>query len=324
MSPSRRDFIKTTALTGASLVVGAAGSNAASNLPQMPKRPFGNNSDQLSVIGFGGIVVKDADPADAARIVGESYEKGINYYDVAPGYGDAEEKLGPALAPYRKHCFLACKTGKRDRAAAEVELARSLKRLQTDYFDLYQLHAITEVDKDVDAAFAPGGVMELLIEAKKDGRVRYLGFSAHSIEAARAALDRYPFDSVLFPVNFASALADGFGPQILKLAEEKGAARLALKALAKQNWPKDAKDTPFRAEWKKCWYEPLIEPAQASLALRYTLNQPVTAAIPPGDARLFRLAADLAMKNLAPLSESEQKELFALTGGLNPLFHDAV
>ncbi len=319
MSPSRRDFIKTTALTGASLIVGASGSGA-SNLPQMPKRKFGNHSDELSVIGFGGIVVKDTDPADAARIVAESYEKGINYYDVAPGYGDAEEKLGPALAPYRKNCFLACKTGKRERGPAEVEMARSMQRLQTDYFDLYQLHAITEVDKDVDAAFAPGGVMELLIEAKKDGRVRYLGFSAHSVEAAQAALDRYPFDSVLFPVNFASSLADGFGPQILKLAEEKGAARLALKALAKQSWPKGV-DRP--EEWKKCWYEPLSDPAQASLALRWTLNQPVTAAIPPGDVRLYRLAMDLAMKNLAPLSDAEQKELFALTGGLDPLFRDA-
>lgn len=311
MSPSRRDFLKTAALTGASLVVGVQGGHAA-NLPQVPMRPFGTKPDQLSVIGFGGIVVMNADPADAARIVAESYEKGINYYDVAPGYGDAEIKLGPALAPYRKNCFLACKTAKRDRKEGEEEFLRSLDRLQTDYFDLYQLHAITEVDKDVDAVFAPGGVMEFLIEAKKQGRIRYLGFSAHSVEAAQAALDRYPFDSVLFPVNFASYEKD-FGPQIIRLAQEKGAARLALKALAKRPWA--GKDDPKKAEWKKCWYEPVSDPREAELALRFTLNQPVTAAIPPGDVRLYRLAIDLALGNLAPLSAAEQQSLLAIAQG---------
>lgn len=311
MSPSRRDFLKTAALTGASLMVGAQGSHSA-NLPQVPKRPFGTKPDQLSIIGFGGIVVKDADPADAARIVAESYEKGINYYDVAPGYGDAEIKLGPALAPYRKNCFLACKTAKRDRQEGEEEFLRSLDRLQTDYFDLYQLHAITEVDKDVDAVFAPGGVMEFLIEAKKQGRIRYLGFSAHSIEAAQAALDRFPFDSVLFPVNFASYEKD-FGPQIIQLAQEKDAARLALKALAKRPWA--GKDDPRKAEWKKCWYEPVSDPREAALALRFTLNQPVTAAIPPGDVRLYRLAIDLALGNLAPLSAAEEQSLLAIAKG---------
>jgi len=319
MDSSRRDFIKTAALAGASYV--ALGSEGrAQNLPQLPKRRFGWHDDELSVIGFGGIVVRDADPADAARRVAEAFEKGVNYFDVAPSYGDSEVKLGPALAPYRKRSFLACKTGRRDRAGAEQEFQRSLEHLQTDYFDLYQLHAITDVAKDVDAVFAPGGAMEFLIEAKKQGRVRYLGFSAHSIEAARAALERYPFDSVLFPVNFASYVADDFGPQVLKLAEEKGAARLALKALARQSWPKD---DPLREEYKKCWYQPLTDPQQAALALRFTLNKPVTAAIPPGDERLFRLAVDLALKDLRPLSAPEEKELYALIDGLNPLFRKA-
>ncbi len=104
-------------------------------------------------------------------------------------------------------------------------------------------------------------------------------FHAHSIEAAQAALDRYPFDSILFPVNFACYVADDFGPQILKLAEEKGAARLALKALARQSWPQD---DPMREEYKKCWYQPLTDPRQAALALRFTLNKPVNRRHPAG------------------------------------------
>ncbi|MFA7344545.1 MAG: aldo/keto reductase [Terrimicrobiaceae bacterium] len=317
MNSSRRDFLKKAALAGVSIAVASArGETPAANPARLPRRKFGGHPDELSVVGFGGIVVKDTEQSHANRVVAEFYEKGINYYDVAPGYGDAEINLGPALAPYRKNCFLACKTGRRDRVGAEQEFRRSLERLQTDYFDLYQLHAITDVAKDVDAAFAPGGVMEFLVQAKKDGRVRYLGFSAHSVEAARAALERHPFDSVLFPVNFASYLADGFGPQILALAEEKGAARLALKALAKQTWPKDS---PLREEYKKCWYEPLVDPREAGLALRFTLGKSVTAALPPGDERLFRLAVDLAFR-LQPLTADDEKELALLAGQINPLF----
>jgi hypothetical protein len=308
MDPTRRKFIKTTAWAGASLVVGAS-MVKASNAARLERRKFGRHADELSVIGFGGIVVRDADPTDAARIVAEAYEKGVNYYDVAPSYGDAEEKLGPALAPYRRNCFLACKTSKRDREGAEKDFQRSLELMQTDYFDLYQLHAITDVTRDVDAVFAPGGVMDFLIEERKQGRIRYLGFSAHSIEAATAA-----------PINFASYLADDFGPQILKLAEAKRAARLALKAMAKQSWPKDS---PLRQEYKKCWYEPMVEPEQAALALRFTLGKSVTSAIPPGDERLFRLAVDLALKNIQPLSGAEEKELMTLSGEVNPLFRRA-
>lgn len=111
---------------------------------------------KLSIIGFGGIVVKDAEQQHANRVVAEAFEKGVNYFDVSPTYGDAELKLGPALEPYRKKVFLACKTGQRRREGASEELNESLKRLRTDYFDLYQLHSITDVKNDVDAVFAKG------------------------------------------------------------------------------------------------------------------------------------------------------------------------
>ena len=108
----------------------------------------------------------------------------------------------------------------------EFELKRSLERLRTDHLDLYQLHALNNVKKDVDTAFSKGGAMEVFTEAKKSGQVKFLGFSAHSEEAALAAMERYDFDSVLFPVNFACHYKNGFGPKVIAKAREKGVAIL--------------------------------------------------------------------------------------------------
>ena len=120
------------------------------NRASLPQREYGKTGMKLSIIGFGGIVVKDTEQKHANRIVAEAFERGVNYFDVAPTYGDAELKLGPALEPYRKKVFLACKTTERQRGGASEELKESLKRLRTDYLNLYQLHAITDVQKDVD------------------------------------------------------------------------------------------------------------------------------------------------------------------------------
>lgn len=315
MKSSRREFLKTAALSATALATSGSKLLQGANLAQLPRRQYGKHSEQLSIIGFGGIVVRDAEQEHANRLVAAAVEKGINYFDVAPGYGDAEIKLGPALAPYRKNCFLACKTSKRDAASAAVEFERSLQRLQTDYFDLYQLHGINDVQKDVDPVFAKGGLLEFLLQAKKEGRIKYLGFSAHSVAAAQAALERYEFDSVLFPVNFATWAHD-FGPQILELAEKRGAARLALKAMARGKW---AENDPLKAEYKKCWYHPITEPAEADLVLRFTLGQSVTAAIPPGDERLFQMAVDLAL-NYRPLEASETVKVQAMANEVAPLF----
>ncbi|MFW6106615.1 MAG: aldo/keto reductase [bacterium] len=181
----------------------------------VPRRQYGRAKDMLSVIGFGGIVVKNVTPEDASDYVSEAVDRGINYFDVAPTYGNAQERLGPALEPYREKCFLACKTTKRDAEGAEKELNESLRVLRTDHFDLYQLHAITTLD-DVEQAFAKGGAMETFLKAKQEGKVRYLGFSAHSELAAHAALERYDFDSILFPLSFPIWFKEGFGPSVHK------------------------------------------------------------------------------------------------------------
>jgi len=313
----RRDFIKTTATIAPVLSLFPADLSAISRMTapgKIEKRSLGRTGEMLSVIGFGGIVVKNASPEDASEMVKLAIDSGINYFDVAPSYGDAEIKLGPALEPYRKNVFLACKTGKRTKADSRIELEQSLKNLRTDHFDLYQLHAVTNL-KDVDTIFGKDGAIETFKEAKKEGKVRFLGFSAHSVEAAMALMDRFDFDSILFPVNFTTWNAANFGPQVLAKAQEKKMGILALKAMAKGPWPEGAD----KSKYPKCWYEPLTSKEDIMMGLRFTLSHPVTAAVSPGEAELLRIAISVSDK-LNPLSKEEVQLIKERGQKGNPLF----
>lgn len=284
----------------------------------VPRRQYGRAEDMLSVIGFGGIVVKNVTPEEASDYVSEAVDRGINYFDVAPTYGNAQERLGPALEPYREKCFLACKTTKRGAEDAEKELNESLRLLRTNHFDLYQLHAITTLD-DVKQAFAKGGAMETFLKAKQEGKVRYLGFSAHSELAAHAALERYDFDSILFPLSFPIWFKEGFGPSVHRRAKEANRGILALKAMAHQKWPKQIK----RGErpWNKTWYEPFDDIDKVSLGLRFTCHLPAHAMIPPGHWKLFKMAMELAQAGaLTPLNEDEEEIVRAIAMASEPIF----
>src|SRR5437773_4396936 len=136
----------------------------------------------------------NVEPAEASSLVAEAVDRGVTYFDVAPSYGNAEERLGPALEPYRDRCFLACKTGERKREGAAKELRESLRRMRTDRFDLYQLHALT-TREDLETALGPGGAMEAFLEAREQGLIRFIGFSAHSQEIAVEAMDRFDLAS---------------------------------------------------------------------------------------------------------------------------------
>jgi aryl-alcohol dehydrogenase-like predicted oxidoreductase len=303
----RRNFLKSSLISTGALPLLRA--DAA-----IPKRPY-NKDVSLSVIGFGGIVVMGMEQKDAGRTVAEAVERGINYFDVAPSYGDgeAEEKLGPALAPHRKNVFLACKCERRDGEGARRQLEQSLKRLKTEHFDLYQFHAVGSM-QDVEQILAPGGAGEMFLKARQEGKIRHLGFSAHNAEAALSLMDRYQFDSVLFPVNYVNYAQGNFGPQILARAKEKGVARLALKAMAHTTWKQGEAHT-----YPKCWYHPIEDPELARKALRFTLSEDITAAIPPGDERLFRIALEAA-PGLKPMAAAERRELLASAAGLTPIF----
>jgi aryl-alcohol dehydrogenase-like predicted oxidoreductase len=313
----RREFIRKTAIIAPMVSLFSADLSSIklkSKKGKIGKRSLGRTGEMLSVIGFGGIVVKDATPANASALVKLAIDSGINYFDVAPSYGDAEIKLGPALEPYRKNVFLACKTGKRTKAEARAELEQSLQRLKTDHLDLYQFHAVTTMT-DVDTILGPGGAMETFVEARKEGKIRFIGFSAHSVEAAMAMMNRFNFDTILFPVNLTTWNKGNFGPQVLALAQEKKMGILALKAMAKGPWPKGAD----RSKYSKCWYEPLTDKEDIKMGLRFTLSHPVTAAIPPGEEELFKMALSVS-DSLIPLKDKEVLDLKekALKG--EPLF----
>jgi aryl-alcohol dehydrogenase-like predicted oxidoreductase len=300
----------------AELRLRTAGRNFLGEMKQdkLPRRPLGRTGENLSIIGLGGLVLAEEMQDAADQIVREAVDHGINYFDVAPSYGNAQDRLGPGLKPYRNAVFLACKTLRRDKQGAEAELIESLQKLQTDHFDLYQLHALSKIE-DVTQALGPNGAMETLVQAKKEGKIRFIGFSAHSAEAALLAIRQFDFDTILFPVNFVCFIKAGFGPQVIAAAKEKKMGILALKALARQPWPEEKQ----RQDWPKCWYQPILDPQEAGLSLRFTLSQPVTAAVPPGDRRLFKRALELA-HGFTPLKPDDETRLRQLAGNLNPLF----
>jgi len=279
----------------------------------LEKRKYGKTNVYLSVVGFGGILVMNENQENANRIVAEAIEKGINYFDVAPSYGNAEERLGPALKPYRNSVFLACKTNKRTKREAWEELQQSLKRLYTDYFDLYQLHAVTTLD-EVNQIFSEEGAIEALIEAREQGLVKYLGFSAHSEEAALALLERFNFNSILFPINWVCWLQGDFGKRVIEKALEKGAAILALKTLAKRK----LRESEPRV-WSKCWYAPVENFEEALMATRFTLSKLITAAVSPGHVELFRWLCD-AVEMFKPLSREEEEKIAEKCRGIEPIF----
>lgn len=279
----------------------------------MQRRVAGRIGEELSIIGFGGIVVSEVSQEVANEAVARAVAHGINYFDVAPSYGDAEVRLGPALEPYRNQVFLACKTHKRDAIRAREELENSLRELRTDHFDLYQLHAMT-TEKDFAEVMGPNGALETLVQARQQGLIRHIGFSAHSAEIAEKLMDAWDFDSILFPVNYIGYLNADFGPRVMEKAREKNMARFALKAMARTRYEEGQE-----RRYAKCWYDPIDDPKEADLALRFTLSEPITAALPPGDGRLFDLALSIA-RDFVPLSFAERQELAQRAAGVQPMF----
>lgn len=288
----RRDFIRSTAMMAPAISLFSADLSMITRdtAPgKIERRSLGKTGAMLSAIGFGGIVVMNATPENAASVVKTSIDAGVNYFDVSPSYGDAEIKLGSALEPYRKNIFLSCKTDGFTREDSRKELEQSLINLRTDHFDLYQLHAVTKL-ADVQKIFAKGGAIETFLEARKEGKVRFLGFSAHSVEAAMALMDGFDFDTVMFHINFRTWYKGNYGPQVLARAQEKKMGIIALKSMANGPWPAGADKTGYG----KCWYEPLKTEDDIIMGLRFTLSHPVSTLIPPGEEALFRTALRLA------------------------------
>ena len=265
----------------------------------MKYRPFGKTGIEISAVSYGGIVssgvhrsptVHHDNQEDSDRYVAFAIDRGVNYFDVAPTYGNAQEQLGNSLRPYRSRIHLACKTLRRDREGAEKELEESLRLLHTDYFDVYQLHQI-ESQEDVERAFGPGGVMELMDTLKARGLARHIGFTAHDEDAALRMLELYPFESVLCPINWRMNMSRGMGNRLIAKAKELGIGLLAMKAFIERRWEEGEDKGCF----PKSWCKPIdtdLEPEFGEAAMRYTLSLGVDTLIPPGNFKSFSFAVD--------------------------------
>jgi len=281
----------------------------------MELRTLPRTGARVSPVALGGIVVAGMGHAGAERFVDEALDAGVNYVDAAPTYGDCEEMLGPALYGKRDGVFLACKTTERTKDGSRAELERSLERLRTDHFDLYQHHGVTTL-ADVEKIFGPGGAMETFIRAREEGKTRFLGFTAHSEEAALALMDGFDFDTMLFPTNWVCWHKGNFGPQAVARAKEKGMGLLALKAMARQKWPAGAN----KAQYPKCWYQPEDNERIASLALRFAWTRGIVVCVPPGDPGMWQMAVRLASNGVRPLDDAEERFLAERAEGLVPIF----
>ncbi len=162
---------------------------------------FGATGLKISELGFGGIPIIRLDTATAVSALQRAYDRGITFYDTANAYRDSEQKMGIAFRGRRDKVVIATKTLKRDAAGAAKHLENSLRMLETDHIDLYQLHQIAQ-DKDWEAVSAPGGALEAVVKARDEGKVRFIGVTSHNLPMAVKLVNTGLFSSIQVPFNF--------------------------------------------------------------------------------------------------------------------------
>ena len=229
MPSSRRDFVKTAA--GASL---AAASASAAGLGDIPKRQLGKTGLEVTIMSLGGARIGNLpDEKPALDVVRHCYERGVNYFDTAAAgaYGLSQTRYGKALADVNKNVIFGTKTRHRTWAHAELDLNQSLANLKRDYLDLYQVHNVMH-QADIDAVFARDGLMEMVEKAKRDGKIRYVGFTGHMDPQVLAKmLAMYDWDTVLMPLSVSDGARKGFSFEqtVLPLAKKKDMGVIAMK-----------------------------------------------------------------------------------------------
>ncbi len=283
----------------------------------METRRFGRTGHMSTIIVFGAFAVGQVRQEEADATMELLMEHGVNHIDVAPSYFDAELRLGPWLEKYRDRFFLGCKTQLRRRSEARAELERSLVRLRVEAFDLFQLHAVTTME-ELDECFAPDGSLKAILEARDQGLTRYVGITSHGWSAPAVqleALSRFDFDSLLLPLNFKMWADDDYRRDMVRLLELAAARDVGTMVI--KTWARD----PWREEKPRyhTWYKPFDEPETVARTLRFTLSQPVTAAISAGDSRLLP-AILAAADRFEPMDEREQTSLLALADQYGSIF----
>jgi aryl-alcohol dehydrogenase-like predicted oxidoreductase len=283
----------------------------------METRRFGRTGHQSSIAIFGAVAFIKASQCEADEIMEKVVKAGVNHIDVAPEYGLAEERVGACMPRLRQHFFLGCKTMERTREGSQAELKTSLRKLQVEALDLYQLHAVTTF-ADLDAITAPGGALETLIEARQDGATRYLGVTSHGLDAPAIlleALRRFDFDSVLFPVNYALFRNSQYRQEaetLIARCRALDVGIMAIKSVCKGPWGE-------RQRIFTTWYEPFTDPENIQKGVDFVLSQDVTGLCTAGEISLVEKLLN-ACQNYRKLAREEQEALIQARDEAVPLW----
>lgn len=230
---------------------------ASSKALEVPRRVFGQTGERLSIIGQAGGRFPLISFEDAVAVTKRAYDLGLNYFDNAHSYwnGRSEEVYGAALAGVRRKCFITSKSTQRKAADATRELELTLKRMKTDYVDLWQIHAVSEM-AEVNEIFGPGGAIEAFEKAKKEGKCRFIGFTGHRDPYVHLEmLKRYDkYDTILMPLHMADPSYLSFEKLVLPVAVKRGLGIQGMKSTANSK---------------------LLQNFSFSECLRYTLSLPI-------------------------------------------------
>ncbi len=260
----------------------------------MEKRRLGRTEHMSTIVAFGGAAIgKTAqDVADVA--IQDALDHGVNHFDVAPTYGDAELRLAPWMPKVRKDIFLGCKTTERTRDGAKRSIHASLERLGVDAFDLFQFHSVGTMEK-LDQCLGKGGAIEAVVEARDEGLLKYIGITGHGLDAPKVhaeALRRFPLDTVMFPLNFVlyTNLPDyrrDYDALIARCQQEDVGIHI-IKTLAKSPWY-DRTHPPTTP-----WYEPFDDQETIDRAVAFNARQPIHTMCSSADVTVIPKMLDAA------------------------------
>src|SRR5271165_2599984 len=330
-STNRREFLKAGSALTVGLVAQAALPAAAATLPSLPSNPatlsamptrnLGKTGYRVGVFSLGGqaAIERPDNAAVAVPIVEKALDLGVNYIDTSSIYGGpqrwSERYIGEVMKKRRNEAFLASKTKERTKEGSLRMLEESLKLLNTDHLDLWQLHDIGS-DNEVQQIFAKGGAMEALLEAKEQKMVRFLGITGHfRPEPLIECIHRYPFDCILMAVNAADPHHFSFGAQLLPLAVEKQMGIIGMKVPARGRILSSWTPPPIEAQ-KHSWEGMSVQAATPGTinmreAMYYTLSRPVSTVIIGCDT-IPQLEENVNLaREFTPLNDKQATELVA-------------
>ncbi|MFE5320012.1 aldo/keto reductase [Paenibacillus sp. NPDC056579] len=285
----------------------------------MLQRQVGRLGHLSSVVMFGAASLGSVSQEEADASISYALQHGVNHFDTAASYGEAEVRMGPWMPRIRNDIFLATKTGERSREQAKAQIHRSLERLQTDSVDLIQLHAVGTIE-ELDKCTAKGGALEALLEAKEEGIVKAIGITGHGHLAPVThleALRRFPFDTVLLPLNYYLYSLPEYRQPFDELVEEAGRQQTAvrvIKAIAKGPWGEQQQRS------YATWYEPFDSQDIIDACVHFVLSFPgISGFASAGDIHLFPRIVD-AVERFGGMSDEEAMRILSAISGYSSPF----